>query len=106
MIHWRRTDTIAPGRQADAIARGHEWVALWKEADGIDVRVSVVTTGTLDRQCTSSYYESMAAREAAVAKVTGSPKGKALLAKQDQEMRDGTWPFVPGSIHEEIWRDA
>ena len=104
MIHWRRTDTIAPGRQADAIARGHEWVAIWKEADGIDVRVSVVTTGTLGRLCTSSDYESMGAREAAVAKASGNPKAKALMAKQSQEMRDGTWPFVPGSIHEEIWR--
>ena len=97
---------MAPGRQADAIARGHEWVAIWKEADGIDVRVSVVTTGTLGRQCTSVDYESMGAREAAVAKASGNPKAKALMAKQSQQMRDGTNPIDLGSIHKEFWRDA
>ena len=34
MIHHRRTVQIAPGRQADAVARMHEWVAIWKEAAG------------------------------------------------------------------------
>ena len=106
MINLRRTRQIAPGRQADAVASGHEWAAIWKEAAGIDVRVSVVTTGTLGRLCSSSDYESMGAREAAEAKTYGSPKAKALMAKATQEARDGTSPFVPGSIHEEFWRDA
>ena len=106
MIHHRRTAQIAPGRQADAVARAHEWVAIWKEAAGIDIRVSVVTTGTLGRLCWSSDYESMGAREAAEAKAYGSPKGKALWAKMQQEVRDGTNPFVPKTAHEEFWRDA
>ena len=106
MIHHRRTGQIAPGRQADAVARAHEWVAIWKEAAGIDIRVSIVTTGTLGRLCWSSDYESMGAREAAEAKAYGSPKGKALWAKMQQEVRDGTNPFVPNTAHEEFWRDA
>ena len=106
MIHFRRTHQISPGRQADAVARAHEWVAIWKEAAGIDIRVSVVTTGTLGRLCWSSDYESMGAREAAEAKAYGSPKGKALWAKMQQEVRDGTNPFVPNTAHEEFWRDA
>ena len=106
MNHHRRTAQIAPGRQADAVARAHEWVAIWKEAAGIDIRVSVVTTGTLGRLCWSSDYESMGAREAAEAKAYGSPKGKALWAKMQQEVRDGTNPFVPNTAHEEFWRDA
>ena len=106
MIHHRRTTQIAPGRQADAVARAHEWAAIFKEAAGVDVRVSVVTTGTLGRLCSSSDYESMGAREAAEAKAYGNPKAKALMAKQNQEYRDGTNPFVPGSIHIEFWRDA
>ena len=73
-------------------------MAIWKEATGIDIRVSVVTTGTLGRLCHSSDYESMGAREAAEA--------KALLAKQNQEYRDGTNPFVPNTAHDEYWRDA
>ena len=40
---------MAPGRQADAVARAHEWVAIFKQATGIDLRVSVVTTGTLGK---------------------------------------------------------
>ena len=104
MIHHRRTLQIAPGRQADAVALAHEWVAIWKEAAGVDVRVSVVATGTLGRLCRSSDYESMGAWEAAEAKGFGSPKGKALWAKASQEVRDGTNPFVPNTWHNEIWR--
>ena len=106
MIHFRKTRQIAPGRQADAVARAHEWVAIWKEAAGVDLRVSVVTTGTLGRLCWSSDYESMGAWEAAAVKAYGSPKGKALMAKASQEARDGTSPFVPNTMHDEIWRDA
>ena len=61
MIHHRRTVQIAPGRQADAVARLHEWVAIFYEASGVTMRVSVVTTGTLGRLCRSSDYESMGA---------------------------------------------
>ena len=104
MIHHRRTVQIAPGRQADAVARLHEWVAIFYEASGVTMRVSVVTTGTLGRLCRSSDYESMGAREAAEAKANGSPKGKALWAKVQQEYRDGTSPFVPKTMHDEIWR--
>ena len=106
MIHNRRTRQIAPGRQADAVARAHEWVAIFKEAAGIDIRVSVVTTGTLGRICSSVDVGSLAAREAADTKGFGSPKGKALITKSDQEERDGTSPFVPDTWHEEYWRDA
>ncbi len=106
MIHIRHTRQIAPGRQADAVARAHEWMAIFKEAAGVDVRVSVVTTGTLGRMCFSEDYESMGAVEALWAKGFGSPKALALMAKQDQEERDGTFPVVPGSIHYEFWRDA
>ena len=106
MIHHRRTAQIAPGRQADAVARAHEWVAIWEEAAGIDIRVSVVTTGTLGRQCWSSDYESMGAREAADAKALAHPDRIALDAKGTKETRDGTAPFVPNTAHDEYWRDA
>ena len=106
MIHHRGTSQIAPGRQADAVARAHEWAAIFKDAAGVDVRVSLVTTGTLGRLCTSEDYESMSAWEAANAKVFGSPKGLALMAKHGQEDRDGTFPFVPNTYHDEFWRDA
>ena len=106
MIHHRRTHQIAPGRQADAVARAHEVVAIFKEASGVTMRVSVVTTGTLGRLCRSSDYESMGAWEAAQAKVSGSPKAKALEAKVMQEYREGTNPFVPNTGHDEFWRDA
>ena len=106
MIHFRRTVQIAPGRQADAVARAHEWVAIFKEAASVDIRVSVVTTGTLGRLCFSEDYESMGAFEAAIAKGFGSPKGLALMAKHDLEHRDGTAVWVPGTTHDEFWRDA
>ena len=106
MIQYRRTVQIAPGRQADAVSRAHEWAAIHKKATGIDLRVSVVTTGTLGRLCYSVDHESMGASEAAGAKVDAHPDGIALYAKAQQEMRDGTNTFVPGTAHDEIWRDA
>ena len=104
MIHFRRTGQIAPGRQADAVARMHEWLAIYKKATGIQGHVSVVTTGTLGRACVSADYESMGAMEAAHAKAIAHPDWKALDAKETKEKRDGTAAFVPGTVHEEIWR--
>ena len=106
MIHHRRTVQIAPGRQADAVARAHEWVSIAKAATGVDVRVSVVTTGTLGRLCWSADYESMGASEVIGAKANAHPDWIALQAKANQEMRDGTNPFVPNTHHDEFWRDA
>ena len=106
MIHFRRSVQIAPGRQADAVARAHASAAIFKQAAGVTVRVSVVTTGNLGRLCFSSDYESMGAREAAVAKSNAHPDWIAHIAKQDQEERDRTCPYVPNTWHDEFWRDA
>ena len=106
MIHARYRIQISPGRQADAIARMKNFTAIYKQATGIDWRVSVVTTGTLGRACFSADFESMGAKDAADAKANAHPDWKALGAKSDQEERDGTSPFVPGTAHDECWRDA
>ena len=106
MIHHRRTVQIAPGRQADAVARAHKSAALWKEVTGVTVRVSVVTTGTLGRLCYSADYENMAARDAAGAKVDADPRMIAHMKESHQMYRDGTHLFVPNTNHDEYWRDA
>ena len=106
MIHFRRTVQIAPGRQADAVARAHEWAAIHKQATGTDWRLSVVTTGTLGRLCFSADFESMGAQEVIAAKAGAHPDWKALGAKHGQEHRDGTSMYVPNTRHDEIWRDA
>ena len=106
MIHFRRTVHISPGRQADAVARVHEWLKIHRTSTGIEGRVSVVTTGSLGRLCISVGFERMGAKEAADAKANAYPDWKALGAKQDREQRDGTAPFVPGTTHDEFWRDA
>ncbi len=106
MIHHRRTVQIAPGRQADAVARAHKDAALWKEVTGVDVRISVVTTGTLGRLCYSVDLESMGAWEVIGAKADAHPDWIAHSAPHRQEDRDGTSPFVPNTVHDEFWRDA
>jgi hypothetical protein len=106
MIHFRRTLQIAPGRQADAVARAHEWVAIHKKATGVDVRVSVVTTGTLGRICLSADFESMSAMEVIGAKANAHPDWIALGAKQNQEVRAGTCAQLTETFYDEIWRDA
>ena len=106
MIHFRHTWQIAPGRQADSVARAHEWVPILKQATGIQAHVSVVTTGSLGRACVSADFESMGAMEAAFAKANAHPDWKALGAKSEQEDRDGTASSVPNTAHDEFWRDA
>ena len=105
MIHHRQTVQIAPGRQADAIARAREIDKTWTD-HGIEQRTTLVLTGTLGRLCWSWEWESMAAREAGVAKVFADPHMIAIMAKASQEARDGTSPFVPNTMHDEYWRDA
>ena len=102
MIQYRRTHPMAPGRQADAIALAKDWAAVWKEAAGVDLRISIVMTGTLGVGCVSGDFESMGAFEEARAKVDASPESKAFLKKYD----DGIMRFIPNTVHEEFWRDA
>ena len=104
MIHHRRTVQIAPGRQADAMARLHEWAEIWKEAAGIKVSVSVVTTGALGRMCLSADYKSMGTWEDANTRGFGSPKGQALMAKHNQEVPDGTSAHIPNTFGDDFWR--
>ena len=106
MIHLRRTVQIAPGRQADAVARAHEWAKTYKDSTGIHIRVSVVTTGTLGKLCLSVDFESMGARQASDAKWQASPATQALGARQGQEVRAGTCAQLTETFYDEIWRDA
>jgi len=106
MIHYRRTHPMAPGRQADAIALVKDWAAIWKESAGVDLRISIVMTGTLGVGCASGDFESMGAFEAARGKVQATPKQQALQKNFQQMERDGTCPFIPNTVHEEFWRDA
>ena len=105
MIHFRRTHPISPGRRSDAVLLVQEWAALWKDA-GVDLRVSEVITGTLGRMCGSADFESMAAFEAALAKMLAPPKAQAFYKKFQQMERDGTCAYSPNTVHEEFWRDA
>ena len=74
MIHFRRNRTMAPGRQADAVARAHEWLRIYTTTTGIECRASVVATGTLGRLCLSADFEGMGAKEAADAKANAPPE--------------------------------
>ena len=106
MINWRRTHPMAPGRQADALAFVKKVAHLFENVTGIKMPVRVVTTGTLGVMCMSADFESMGAREVAFAKFWANPEATALGAQYEQELRDGTSPWVPGAAHEEFWRDA
>ena len=106
MINWRRTHPMAPGRQADALAFVKKVAHLFENVTGIKMTVRVVTTGTLGVVGISTDHESMDAYEAAFAKFWANPEATALGAQYEQELRDGTSPWVPGAAHEEFWRDA
>ena len=106
MIHWRRTLQINPGRQSDAIDFGLEVTSAYQQVTGVHARLTVVTTGSLGTICHSADYDSMSAWEAAETRMWADPKGIELSRRFDLHQGDGTSPFVPGTMHDEYWRDA
>ena len=106
MIQYRRTFQISPGRQSDAIDFGREFTSAYQQVTGVHVRLTVVTTGSLGRICHSADYDSMSAWEAAETRMWADPKGVELSRRFRLHQGDGTSPFVPGTMHDEFWRDA
>ena len=105
MIHFRRTIQIAPGMQAEAIARSNAFNEAWKDL-GVDFRTSVAITGTLGWLCQSADFESMAAYEASWAALRLNPRAVALWTMKSQEVPNGVSMFIEGTHHDEFWRDA
>jgi len=97
MITIMRTAVCAtPGKRRDALAFANQLAKHLKEKYGQTVEVLMPVAGNLDRIAWRLNYESLAQYEAFVAKASADPD---LI-----EVAKGLAIFLPGSLHDDIWR--
>lgn len=99
MITFYRSAVILPGKTPKAIEFAKQVSALVKKLNGVELHVGMPVGGNPSRIGWSSSYESMAAMEAAMVKMTSSAKYWDLLNKTGDI-------FLAGSVTDEIWRSV
>ena len=97
MITFYRNATIMPGKTPAAIAFAQEIAAYVKKSTGTELRVGIPIGGNPSRIGWSASYESLAALEAQQTKMTADAKYWELVNKASDL-------FVPGTLHDEMWR--
>jgi hypothetical protein len=97
MITFIRSASIAPGKTGDAIAFAHQIGKHIKEKYGITVELLMPVGGNPNRIAWHAHYESLAQLEALAAKLLADTEYMGTIAKNS-----ATW--LPGSVHDEIWR--
>jgi hypothetical protein len=97
MIAFNRVASVAPGKTAAAIAFGKEISAYMKDAYKVDLEMLVPVGGNPQRLAWSARYADLAALDAV--------NGKILMDKKYWEiLNQNNDLFLPGSIHDSIWR--
>ena len=97
MITITRTASIAPGKTGNAIAFGHQVAKYIKEKHGTSLEVMMPIGGNPARIAWYTRYESLAQWEALTGKLLADKDYLALTAKHSDT-------FLPGSVHDHIWR--
>ena len=97
MITLYRSASIAPGKNASTYAFAHEMAAYVKDKTGSTVKVAVPVGGNPNRIVWSLQYDNLGALETQQTKLMADTKYMDMVAK-------GSDNFIPGSVHDEIWR--
>jgi hypothetical protein len=97
MVTVTRTTAIAPGKLGDATAYANQIAEFVKEKYSQTVEVLMPFAGNPYRIAWGLNFESVAQREAFTAKLLANPDCLAMSAS-------GHANFLPGSVHDEIWR--
>lgn len=97
MIAFYRSASIAQGKVASALAFAKEISAHIKDKAGVDVSIAVPIGGNPNRVGWAARYDNLAALDAMQTKLMTDAKYMELLGK-------GADNFIPGSVHDEIWR--
>lgn len=99
MIAFTRVASMAPARHGEAIAAAHEIARYVKGAHGVDFEVLLPIAGHPQRVAWSSRHTDLAALEALNARIADDARYWAI-------MRSAAGNFLPGSMHDSIWRTA
>jgi hypothetical protein len=97
MIAFYRSAGIAAGKFLGAMAFAKEVAAYIKATTGTEVSVALPIGGNPMRIGWASRYESLGAYEASMGKLMADPKYQEMVARAAEF-------FLPGSVHDEIWR--
>ncbi len=97
MITISRTASIAPGKTASTIGFAKEVAAYIKQNYGVDLEVMIPIGGNPLRIGWVGRYKDLAAWEDLTAKGLADPAYMQMVAK-------GADNFIPGSVHDSIWR--
>jgi hypothetical protein len=97
MITFIRSAVVAPGKVNEALAFAHQVAKLITEKHGVAIELNVPVGGNPSRIAWLAHYENLAQYETVSAK---------LLTDKDYLGAIATTGgvFVPGSLHDEIWR--
>ncbi len=96
MITFVRTDFIAPGKQAEALAFAHQIAKLVETLTGHKVGVSIPVGGNPFRVAWVVALPDLAALESSMGK---------LLSNADymKQVESAASFFLPGTTHDEMW---
>jgi hypothetical protein len=99
MITFVRMAAVAPGKLADAMAFNQQVTKLAKDKFGLDVHASTPIGGNPSRMAWTVSYPSLAEFDAISIKLNADADYQKLIASS---VAAGV--FVPGSLHDELWR--
>jgi hypothetical protein len=97
MITFIRSASIAPGKTGDAIALANQIGKHITENYGITIELLMPVGGNPNRIAWHARYETLAQVEALGAKLLADTEYMGIIAKNSAT-------FLPGSVHDEIWR--
>jgi ABC-type sugar transport system substrate-binding protein len=97
MITFVRTATIAPGKVAEALAFAHQVAKLVEKITDLKVGVSMPVSGNPFRIAWVAAEPDLASVEANTNKLMGD-------AQYMQLVESSASLFLPGSVHDEMWR--
>jgi hypothetical protein len=97
MINSMRTALIAPGRTGDALAFANQVAKHIKEKYGTTLELLMPIGGNPGRIAWASRYQSLGVWETLSAKLIADSDYLGMIAKNAST-------FLPGSVHDELWR--
>jgi len=98
MIHFTRTSSIAPGKVAEAMAFAREMSEHLAGAHSQKMQLMIPVGGNPHRLCWYTAFDTLGEMEKFQAKSLADPKYLEILGK-------AATLFIPGSAHDDIWRD-
>ena len=97
MIAFYRSAAIAPGKLANTLAFAKEVAAHITATTGTEVSIALPVGGNPNRIVWSTRHDSLADFDTMMLALMADPTYVDLLAKSADN-------FIPGSVHDEIWR--